>query len=305
MNQKDADLYNMQTLLNTVKGLSARKMVVVSPYDRATLESISAAHNEDIIMPILIGEEKRIKRSAEQYNIPVNNMEIICSDEENIIERASSLLLEGKAHFIMKGMVRTGYFFHVLLDPRFKIRTERILSHVGMFEITEKKRIFLMSDAAINILPNFTRKIHIVANAVDAAHKLGIGHVKVAMLAALERVKLPAMPATLDAFLMKKFAETGYFERCEIDGPFAFDNALDPEKARTKGIGGDVAGNANIIIVPNIETGNVLYKSITCIQRQDAAGVVLGGTCPIVLTSRSDDFKTKLNSIKFARLLIL
>jgi len=305
MNQKDADLYNMQTLLNTVKGLPARKMVVVSPYDRATLESISAAHNEDIIMPILIGEEKRIRRSAEQYNIPVNNMEIICSDEENIIERASSLLLEGKAHFIMKGMVRTGYFFHVLLDPRFKIRTERILSHVGMFEITGKKRIFLMSDAAINILPNFTRKIHIVANAVDAAHKLGIGHVKVAMLAALERVKLPAMPATLDAFLMKKFAETGYFERCEIDGPFAFDNALDPEKARTKGIGGDVAGNANIIIVPNIETGNVLYKSITCIQRQDAAGVVLGGTCPIVLTSRSDDFKTKLNSIKFARLLIL
>ena len=305
MNQKDGDLYNMQTLLNTAKGLPARKMVVVSPYDSATLESIYAAHNEDIIMPILIGGEKRIRRSAEQYNIPVNNMEVICSDEENIIERASSLLLEGKAHFVMKGMVRTGYFFHVLFDPRFKIRTERILSHVSMFEITGKKRIFLMSDAAINILPNFTRKIHIVANAVDAAHKLGIGHVKVAMLAALERVKLPAMPATLDAFLMKQFAETGYFERCEIDGPFAFDNALDPEKARTKGIGGGVAGNANIIIVPNIETGNVLYKSITCIQRQDAAGVVLGGSCPIVLPSRSDDFKTKLNSIKLARLLIL
>ena len=164
-----------------------------------------------------------------------------------------------------------------------------------MFELPSTKKIFLMSDAAINILPNFTRKVHIVANAVDAARRLGIRDIKVAMLAAVEKLNLPAMPATLDAFLMKKYAATGYFGRCEVGGPFAFDNAIDPEKAVTKGINGKVAGNANIIICPNIETGNVIWKLITCIQRGKAARVV---------PSRSDDYKTKLNSIRFARILL-
>ena len=124
------------------------------------------------------------------------------------------------------------------------------------------------------------------------------------MLAALEKVRLPTMPATRDAFLMKRFSTTGYFGRCEIDGPFAFDNAIDPEKAVTKGVGGAVAGQANVLIVPNIETGNVIWKSITVLNRQTAAGVVVGGRCPIVLPSRSDDFETKLLSIRFARLVL-
>ncbi len=303
MNREDGDIYNMQSVLDSAKELSACKLVAVMPYDEASLKSIAIAHRDGTVHPLLVGDESRIKSAAEQFQIHINDMEIIHTHDE-AIETAALNISESRADFIMKGMVGTGHFFHIILEPRFQIRTERILSHVGMFELPLTKRIFLMSDAAINILPNFTRKIHIIANAVDAARRLGIRAVKVAMLAAVEKLNLPAMPATLDAFLMKKYATTGYFGRCEVDGPFAFDNALDPEKAMTKGIGGKVAGNANIIVCPNIETGNVIWKSITCIQRGEAAGVVLGARCPIVVPSRSDDYKTKLNSIQFARILL-
>jgi phosphate butyryltransferase len=279
-------------------------MAVVSPYDRATLLASASALEEGIVEPILIGEHRRIQESIQTYGIDTCGMEIIDAKDEKIIEDACILYTQNRVNFIMKGMVGTGYFFHIVLEPRFKIRTERILSHIGMFEIPQTERIFLMSDAAINILPNFSRKIHIVANAVEAARRLGIRSVKVAMLAAVEKVNLPAMPATLDAFLMKKYAEGGYFGVCEIDGPFAFDNAVDPECAGTKGIMGKVAGQANVLIVPNIETGNAIWKSITCLQKKEAAGVVLGGTCPIVVPSRSDDHRTKLASIKLACLLI-
>jgi len=303
MKESTGDIYDMQRLLDTVER-GRRTMAVVSPYDRATLVASASALKDGIVEPILIGEERRIRESAQTYGIETSGMEIVDSKDEKIIEDACDLYNWNRVHFIMKGMVGTGYFFHIVLEPRFKIRTERILSHVGVFEIPQTKRIFLMSDAGINILPNFSRKIHIVANAVEAARWLGIGLVRVGMLAAVEKVNLPAMPATLDAFLMKKYAETGYFGACEIDGPFAFDNAVDPECAGTKGIGGKVAGQANVLIVPNIETGNAIWKSITCLQKKEAAGVVLGGACPIVVPSRSDDHLTKLASIKLACLLM-
>lgn len=298
-----SDLFDMQVLLDSSHKQSPRPMVVVNPYDGATLESVFRAMSNGVIDPILVGESTLIRKGAEAINVPLNRMHIVPAGEDSTAV-AASLICEGKAHFIMKGMVGTGAFFHVLFEPRFKIRTQRVLSHVGMFEIPETKRIFLMSDAAINILPNFSRKIHIISNAVDAARKLGFPQIRVAMLAAVEKLNLPAMPATLDAYLMKRFAGTGYFGRCAVDGPFAFDNAIDPQSAGKKGIGGSVAGNANILIAPNIETGNVIWKSITCIHRGDAAGVVLGGTCPIVVPSRADTSKTKLDSILFSRLLL-
>ena len=304
MRNTDDDSYNMASILDSTAGMPPMTMVIAAPYDRASIESVSAAFREGIIVPVMVGNRNRIRENAERFKIPLGSISIINTDEEDVAEKTASIFLEGGADFIMKGMVSTGNFMHVLLDPRWKIRTERILSHVGMLEIPETKRVFLMSDGAINILPNFTRKIHIVANAVEAGRSVGIGKIKVAMLAAVEKVKLPAMPATLDAFLMKKYAETGHFDECEIDGPYAFDNALDPESAKAKKLSGDVAGVANIIIVPNIETGNVIWKSYTCLQGRDAAGVVLGGACPIVVPSRSDDFRTKLFSIKFAKLLL-
>jgi len=305
MKCKDGDIYGLIEVLERASELSPLKMVAVAPYDCATLHALREACDKGIISPILVGDERKIKEGAEKYGISLD-MFSIAGCEENLAPVVSAeMILQKKASFIMKGLVGTGNFIHVLLDPRYKIRTERILSHVSMFEIPETKRVFLISDAAINILPNFTRKIHIVANAVDVARKIGITNIKVAMLAAVEKIRLPAMPSTLDAFLMKKFSGTGFFGPCYVDGPFAFDNALDPEKAKTKGIGGKVAGMANIIIVPNIETGNVIYKSITCLQKRPAAGVVMGGSCPIVVPSRSDDYKTKLFSIQFARLLMM
>ena len=298
------EIYNMERLLDKSKKMNPVKMVVVNPYDKGTLQSILAAFEENVIIPILIGEKKKILDRAEEFQIDIDENWILEGSDIKMPEIAASLLYNGIAKYIMKGMISTADFMHVLLDPKWKIRTERILSHVGMFEMPESKKIFLMSDAAINILPNFTRKIHIVANAIDTARKIGISPIRIAMLAAVEKVRLPAMPATLDAFLMKKFSKTGFFGKCYIEGPYALDNAIDPEKAAAKGLDGDVAGKANILITPNIETGNVIWKMFTCVQKAHPAGVVMGGRCPIVVPSRADDYITKLRSIKFARLLI-
>jgi len=304
--KKNGDLYNMTSVLDRCLELKPARLVVARPYDRATLKSVSIAVEKGIVQSLLVGRALKIKEraEAEQLSLNTDGCTIIDTDEEAILEQSAALVHNGEADFIMKGLVGTGNFIHVLFDPKWKLRTENILSHVSMLEIPETKRIFLMSDAAINILPNFSRKIQIVLNAVNAGRELGIRDIRVAMLAAVEKVKLPAMPATLDAFLMKKYSTTGIFGKCEIDGPFAFDNAIDPQKAGEKEIGGRVAGRANILIVPNIETGNVIWKYITCLQRGFVAGVVLGGKCPIVVPSRSDDFQTKLLSIKLSRLLL-
>lgn len=302
--QKSHDLYHMQEVLDGSSRLRPLRLAVSRPYDDATLISLEKAFNQEIVQPLLIGKRSVIVERSNQLGIGHANFEVIDTEEDHILEVTASLFHDREADFIMKGLVGTGAFIQVLLDPKWRIRTEDILSHVGMFEIPHTGRVFLMSDAALNILPNFSRKMEIVKNAVHAARNLGIRRIRVAMLAAVEKVRLPAMPATRDAFLMKKFASTGYFGRCDVDGPFAFDNALDIEKADTKGIAGRVAGRANVLIVPNIETGNVIWKSITVLNKQQAAGVVVGGSCPIVLPSRSDDWETKLRSVQFARLLL-
>lgn len=304
MTRESGDLYNMQEVLDRCRHMPPARLAVSRPYDNATLQSMEKACGMGFVHPLLVGKKDLIIEKSIQLSIGFDRFEIVDTEEDQILERTASLIHDREADFIMKGLVGTGTFIHVLLDPRWRIRTEDILSHVGMFEIPRTGRVFLMSDAALNILPNFSRKMEIVKNAVHAARSLGIRKIRVAMLAAVEKVKLPAMPATRDAFLMKKFATTGYFGRCEIDGPFAFDYAIDPEKAGTKGIDGKVAGSANVLIVPNIETGNVIWKSITVLNRQEAAGVVVGGSCPIVLPSRSDDWGTKLMSVQFARLLL-
>lgn len=298
------DLYHMTEVLDSCRRLQPLRLAVSRPYDAATLISMERACSMGIVHPLLVGKKGLIVEKSNQLDIGYKRFEIVDTEEDSILEATASLFHDREADFIMKGFVGTGAFIQVLLDPKWRIRTEDILSHVGMFEIPHTGRVFLMSDAALNILPNFSRKMEIVKNAVHTAASLGIRKIRVAMLAAVEKVKLPAMPATRDAFLMKKFATTGYFGRCDIDGPFAFDNALDTEKADTKGISGRVAGRANVLIVPNIETGNVIWKSITVLNQQEAAGVVVGGSCPIVLPSRSDDWETKLRSVQFARLLL-
>ena len=298
------DLYGIGEVLEGARALGPRRMAVVCPYDGATLESATRALASGVAQPVLIGRADTIGGNAKSLGLDLSGMEVVESADEQAPELAAAMFHDGRAHFIMKGMVGTGRFIQVLLDPRWGIRTDRILSHAGLFEINVSRRLFLMSDGAINILPNFNRKVQILHNAVEAARKLGIARIRVAMLAAVEKVTLPAMPATLDAFLMKKFSGTGFFGECAVDGPFALDNAIDPSMARTKCLGGEVAGNANVVIVPNIETGNVIWKSVTAVERREAAGVVLGGACPIVVPSRSDNARTKLLSIQFARLLM-
>jgi phosphate butyryltransferase len=298
----DGDLYGMGRVLDQCRKLERATLVISRPYDDASLQSLSEACGMGNIHPLLVGNAEFIEETSERIGISTEHFEMVDTPEDTILEVTAALYHDGEADFIMKGLVGTSDFLHVLLDPRWSIRTEDILSHVGMFEIPDTERIFFMSDAAINILPNFSRKMEIVRNAVDTARRIGVKKIRVAMLAAVEKVRLPAMPATRDAFLMKRYARSGYFGRCAVDGPFALDNAVDLERAEAKGIGGSVAGRANVLIVPNIESGNVIWKTITALHHRDAAGVVMGGSCPIVVPSRSDDARTKLLSIQFARL---
>jgi phosphate butyryltransferase len=300
----NGDVYDMCAVLDGTLRMEPRRLVAARPYDAATLSALSTAAREGIADPLLVGSARTIRENLKSFGVSASGLEIVNAGEEALLERTASLLRDGEGDFIMKGMVGTGNFMHVLLDPRWGVRAEGILSHVGMHQIPGSKRIFLLSDAAINILPNFSRKIQIVRNAIQAARLIGVSRVRVAMLAAVEVVKLPAMTATLDAFLMRRYAETGAFGECAVEGPFALDNALDPQKADEKGIGGRVAGRANVLIVPNIETGNVIWKTITTLMRGLAAGVVAGARCPMVVPSRADDAGTKYHSIQFARLLL-
>jgi phosphotransacetylase len=298
------DLYDLKNLLDQSSALGPARMVVVNPVDSATLESVNQAARTGVVHPVLVGPAAQIRDSAARLGIESGEFDLVDADRDTVLERSARLLGEGAADFIMKGMVATGAFMHVLLDPKYGVRTESILSHVGLIEMPKTRRLYFMSDGALNIRPNFSRKIMILQNAVTAARAMGLDRPRVAMLAAVETVKLPAMPATLDAFLMSKYAQTGALGECDVEGPFAFDNAIDPQRADEKGIGGRVAGRANVLIVPNIETGNVIWKMVTCVEGGTPAGVVMGGSCPIVVPSRADDTATKLMSIQFARLLL-
>jgi phosphate butyryltransferase len=174
---------------------------------------------------------------------------------------------------------------------------------VALFESRDRSRLILLTDSGINIHPRFSRKIAIIQNALELAHALGIDEPKVAVIAAIETVELPAMPATLDAELLRRMGAAGQFGRCVIDGPLAMDNALDSHTAETKGRSSAVAGNADIIVVPEIETGNAVYKTIRYIAGRDLASIVMGAAGPVVVTSRSDSANTKLYSIALGALM--
>jgi phosphate butyryltransferase len=213
--------------------------------------------------------------------------------------RAASLVQQGKAQVLMKGLVGTADFMRAVLDKSEGLGTGRLISHAVVFEASGYDRLMTLTDAAINIAPDLAQKVQIITNALQVTAVLGPKEPRVAMLAAVETVSL-SMKATEDAALIAKMAERGQIGGCRIDGPLALDNAISVAAARHKGIGGDVAGRADILVVPNIEAGNVLYKSLVYFAHAPLAGIVIGAAAPVVLTSRADSPQTKLNSIALA-----
>jgi phosphotransacetylase len=261
----------------------------------ALVGAIEAAEHH-LIKPILVGPEAKIRTTAEQANVDITPFPLVPAEHSHhAAVLAVQLVRTGEVANLMKGSLHTDELLHAVLDREAGLRTERRLSHCFLLAVPTYERPIILTDAAINISPDLVTKRDICQNAIDLAHALGLNEPKVAILAAVEAVN-PDMPATLDAAALCKMAERGQIKGGILDGPLAFDNAVDEEAARTKGIVSPVAGRADILVVPNLEAGNMLAKQLTFMADAEAAGIIVGARVPIVLTSRADSARTRLAS---------
>lgn len=274
------------------------KLAVVAAHDEEVLEAIKEAEELGFIEPILIGKKIEIEKIGREKNIPVNNWEII--DEEDLIEAAKigvKLVSNKDADFIMKGLVDTSILLKEVLNKQYGLRTDSLLSHVMLYEVEGYHKLLYLTDGGMNLAPDVGQKEKIILNSVKVAKALGRENVKVACLAAKEKVN-PKMKATIDALELKKRSEEGVFGKDVIvDGPMALDLAVSKKAAKIKKFDSPVAGDADILLVPNIEMGNGIGKSITYFANGKSAGVIMGAKTPVILVSRADTHEAKLYSI--------
>jgi len=279
-------------------------MVIAAANDAHSLQAALDAWRQGLVEPILVGSPDAIRANAALLGEDISPIRVIQADSPEIAAAAAVRLAhDGEAELVMKGLVSTKTLVRCVLSAEFGLRRAGIMSHVTLMESPDRDRLMIMTDSAINIRPTFHRKAEILSNAVAAAHKLGIEEPKAAIIAAVENVELPAMPATLDAALLKRLAAAGKFGRCVVDGPLSMDNALEAETADIKGVKAEVAGRADVLLVPDIETGNAVYKAVRHIAKRELAGAVVGASVPLVMTSRGDSSLTKLYSIALGAVL--
>ena len=278
----------LQALLTRCSGLPAITTAVAHPCDAAAVAAVVAAQHQGLITPILVGPRSKIRAAAEAAGLEISSIRIEDTPHSHAAaERAVSLVRSGEAQLLMKGSLHTDEFMHAVMAIDTGLRTDRRISHVYVMDVPRYPRPILITDAAVNVVPSLADKRDIVQNAIDLAHVLGIEAPRVAVLAPVEVVN-PKLQTTLDAAALSKMAERGQITGGPVDGPLAFDNAISPEAAKEKGIKSAVAGRADILIVPDLVTGNVLAKQLTFLAGADAAAVVVGAKVPIVLTSRAD-----------------
>lgn len=291
---------SFKDLLELSKRRGPKKISVAVAEDEDVLKAIKVATGRGIVIPILVGDKEKIEEIAKAIDFDLKDIEVIHEkDKEKATRIATELVSSGKAHILMKGLVDTATILKQVLDGDIGLRTEKIISHVAVFHMPTYHKIFLVTDAAMNIAPDLDQKKQIIENAVDLAKSLDIEMPKVAVLAAKEKVS-KKMIATVEAKELADMNKNGQIKGCIIDGPLALDNAVSKESARIKGIESQVAGDADILLVPDIEAGNVLYKSLTFLGNAESAGLIVGTSAPIVLTSRADNEEAKLNSIALA-----
>lgn len=279
------------------------RMAVAAAGEAAAIMAAANAMREGLVRPILIGDGDRIRAIAEEHAVEVQGMDIVeAPDTAAACALAVRLVHEGEAGLVMKGLVTTKEFVRAILNHEIGLRRDRPLSHVAVIESPDRSRLMLLTDSGINIRPRFNRKVAIVRNAIEVANALGIAEPKVAIIAAVETVQLPAMPATIDAELLRRMGEAGHFGRCIVDGPLSMDNALDRHTAEVKGRISPVAGCADVLVAPDIETANAIYKTVRYLARRELASIVIGAAGPAVVASRSDSASTKLYSIALGAL---
>jgi phosphate acetyltransferase len=287
-------------LIKAVEAMPALPTAVVHPCDEVSLAGALQAAERNLIAPVLIGPPQRIAAAAATLGADISALPLIASEHSHdSAAKGVALAREGKVGALMKGSLHTDEVLSAVLNRDTGIRTERRLSHCFVMDVPGHPEPLIISDAAINIVPDLAVKADITQNAIDLAHALRFSEVRVAVLSAMEVVN-PKVPSTIEAAALCKMADRGQITGALIDGPLALDNAIDPEAARIKGIVSPVAGRANVLIVPDLDAGNMLAKSLTFLANANAAGIVMGARVPVILTSRADSVMVRQTSCAVA-----
>jgi phosphate acetyltransferase len=289
-----------QRLIDTARTLAPVTTAVAHPCDESSLSGAVDAAKLGLIVPILVGPKAKIEAVAKACKLDISGFEIVDAPHSHAAAaRAVELVKEGRAEALMKGSLHTDELMGAVVRKDTGLRTARRISHCFVMDVPTYAETLIISDAAVNIAPTLEDKVHIVQNAIDLAHALRMQQVRVAILSAMETVN-PQVPSTIEAAALCKMAERGQITGAILDGPLALDNAISLEAAQIKKIDSPVAGRANVLIVPDLEAGNMLAKSLSFLAKADCAGIVLGAKVPIILTSRADSVMARLASCAVA-----
>ena len=291
----------LDDIFNELKSCDKKAVLsVAAAHDEEVLLAVKDACDMNIIKAILIGEEDKIRKIASEIKFDLSEVEVIDeSDLKLCAEKAVKLVSSGKADYVMKGLLDTSIILKEVLNKEYGLRTDSLLSHVMIYEVPSYHKLLILTDGGMNIDPDVSQKKKIADNAIKAAKSLGIGTVKVACLAAKEKVN-PKMQATLDADELKSMCKDGMFGNgVVVEGPIAFDLAISEEACKIKGYESEVGGDADILLVPTIETGNGIGKALTYMANAKSAGIIMGAKAPVVLVSRADTHESKLYSIAY------
>jgi phosphate acetyltransferase len=289
-----------ERLIAKAKGVEAVKTLIVHPCDESSLRGALEAAEAGVIVPILVGPAGKIASVARAHKLNLDGIEIVDAPHSDAAAaKAVELVKAGMGELLMKGSLHTDELMRAVTSSTTGLRTARRISHVFVMDVPTYSETLFITDAAINIFPDLDAKIDIVQNAIDLFTQCGLGTPRVAILSAVETVT-SKIPSTIEAAALCKMADRKQITGGILDGPLAFDNAIDPEAARIKGIDSPVAGRAQILVVPDLEAGNMLAKNLTFLAKADAAGIVLGARVPVILTSRADSVRSRLASCAVA-----
>ncbi|MGF6182821.1 phosphate acetyltransferase [Massilia sp. UYP32] len=293
-----------QRLIDYCKELPPLPTAVVHPCDASSLTGALEAARIGLIAPVLVGPRARIEAVAQENSLRIGDVPIVeAAYSHAAAAKAVELVREGKAEALMKGSLHTDELMGAVVKRETGLRTARRVSHCFVMDVPGYADALVISDAAVNIAPTLEEKMDILQNAIDLAHALQFREVRVAVLSAMETVN-PKVPSTVEAAALCKMVDRHQIHGALVDGPLALDNAIDPDAARIKKIDSPVAGRANVLLVPDLEAGNMLAKSLSFLAGADAAGIVLGARVPIILTSRADSMVTRLASCAVATLVV-
>ncbi len=287
----------LQQIEDLLIGKPAKKIAVVAAHDDNVLSSLKAAYDKGFAQPILIGDKQKIFNLADSIDLDLSKVSIIQEDDNEKSARiAIEMVHRGEAHALMKGILPTADFMKAVLNKETGLKSNRLISHTMVIENENYPKLLFVTDAAITIEPDLQQKVELIRNSVDVAHSLGVEKPKVAVLAAIEVVNT-SIKSTLDAALLTQMCRRGQIKGCIVDGPLSLDLAISTESVKHKNIESDVAGDADVLLTPNIDAANILVKSLAFLQKNKMCHIITGAKVPLVVTSRSDESMTKYYSI--------